>query len=375
MDNRTGTSNQNETPASQWSGDWFVFNNGVIQGPLSAIQAFSMETTDIQGKPLLISKKGFTQWYALKELADIFKVTDDLGRRVDNEKAALSQQQIIANAIDSRKQKAKTNQPEKRINEISGKRTDEQSSKIVKKQLGPQNQRIVDNRPQAEVVFKSAIVAPNVAKPEVAQASVNKAAEIKAPDVKFPEIKALESESKVVAKTIDVKKGQAEEKVHKPAVALSSTPYKSPVATKTQSVEPTRKQLLQEYFFIRGRLRLGKIRSPWANAFFGLPLSCGLMWPFWMGSLLKEIFYHSANRTNFPKSVVVMGLIPGLHFYGVYRMAQLVREMEMQNRYKSVSPLLAATFAIFPPFAMAYLQDAANRHWLLHARHVGAPKK
>jgi hypothetical protein len=132
---------------------------------------------------------------------------------------------------------------------------------------------------------------------------------------------------------------------------------------------------MQEYFFIRGRLRLGNIRSPWATAFFGLPMSLGLLWPFWMSSLLKEVFYHSANRTNFSKSLVVMGFIPGLHFYSVYRTAQLVREMEMQNKYKSVSPILAATFAIFPPFALAYLQDAANRHWLLHARHVQFPKK
>ncbi len=87
MENQIGTSNQTTSSPSQWSGNWFVFKSGVIQGPFSAIQAFSMETTDVQGKPILISKKGFTQWYALHDLAEIFKVTEDLGRRVDSEKA------------------------------------------------------------------------------------------------------------------------------------------------------------------------------------------------------------------------------------------------------------------------------------------------
>ncbi len=388
MENQIGTSNQTTSAPSQWSGDWFVFNNGVVQGPLSAIQAFSMETTDVQGKPILISKKGFTQWYQLLELAEIFKVTEDLGRRVNSEKAALTQQQIITNAIDIRKQEAKSNQSEKRAGESQANRKELFSSKLIKKQVGPKTHRIVDIRPQAVIAMQAAANAKVESKSAVIKAVEVKnidvrTPEIKALDIKAPDIKASENkiivknkDVKVVAKTIEVKKGSAKaNKAAEQMTAPEAALYKSPITAKKASTEPTTKQLLQEYFFIRGRLRLGKIRSPWATAFFGLPLSCGLLWPFWMGSLLKEIFYHSANRTNFPKSVVVMGFIPGLHFYGVFRLAQLVREMEMQNKYKSVSPFMAATFAIFPPFAMAYLQDAANRHWLLHARHVASPKK
>jgi hypothetical protein len=347
MDNQNGTStNSNQTTAapSQWTGDWFVFNNGVIQGPLSAIQAFSLETTDVEGKPLLISKKGFTQWYQLQELAEIFKVTEDLGRRVDSEKAALTQQQIITNAIDTRKQKSRASQQAKPDGEAQANRTEIFSSKIVKKQVGPKNDRIVDTRPNLEVAIKAS--EPAFVRPEPAN--------FDHPAKDPPTISPVNPEQ-----------------VSTPV----ATPYQSPVLVAKTRTEPTKKQLLQEYFFIRGRLRLGKIRNPWATAFFGLPLSFGLLWPFWMSNLLKEVFYHSANKTNFPKSVVVMGSIPVLHFYGVYRTARLVREMEMQNKYKSVSPILAAAFAIFPPFAMAYLQDAANRHWLLHARHVQAPKK
>jgi len=337
MDDQTGTANQNQNPPAQWSGDWFVFNNGAIQGPLSATQAFAMEATDIQGKPLLISKKGFTQWYALRELAEIFKVTEDLGRRVDKEKAALSQQQLISKEIDTRKQNAKSNRQIKLTSDSSEKRVEYFSPKLVKKQVGPKSHRVVDIR-----------TGPS---------------------------EALKLEEPIVAKTTsDAKTRAVVTKKVAPQIVGDATPYKSPIVTKTQS-EPDKKKLLQEYFFIRGRLRLGKIRNPWATAFFGLPLSFGLLWPFWMGSLLKEIFYHSANRVSFPKSIVVMGFVPGLHFYGIYRLAQLVREMEMQNKYKSVSPILAAAFAVFPPFALAYLQDAANRHWLLHARHVGSPKK
>lgn len=363
MDSQSGTtknSDQNIATPSQWSGDWFVFKNDVIEGPLSAVQAFSFETPDVQGKPVLISKKGFTQWYALQELAEIFKVTEDLGRRVDSEKAALTQQQIITNAIDMRKQSVKASQQAKPVAESQAKRAEKSSTKIVKKQVGPKNHPTVGIRPQTDSLQSAASGAVDLgsikASPEVDAKNADKN--------KF---------AKVIANTVGTEKvaGKAGQVI----VPGATTPYQSPVTGTKSQAEPTKKQLLQEYFFIRGRLRLGKIRSPWATAFFGLPLSLGLFWPFWMSGLLKEVFYHAANRTNIPKSVVVMGFIPVLHFYGVYRTAQLIREMEMQNKYKSVSPILAAIFAIFPPFAMAYLQDAANRHWLLHARQVQTPKK
>jgi len=332
MENKIGTSSNSSQP--EWSGDWYVFSNAEIQGPFSATQTFSMESRDAQGKPVLISKKGFTQWYGLNEIAEIFKVTKDLGLRVESEKAALVQQQMIANAIESRKQKSSLSQQEANPHGIT--------SKIVKKQVGPL-------KPTDPINPINKGMGASIQVMAAAESLETKQPEVTSPKIDEP---------------------QTNESYQQPG---KSPLYRSPLTTKSK-VERSKKDLLQEYFFVRGRLRLGKIRSPWASAFFGLPLSLGFLWPFWMGTLLKEIFYHSASRVNFPKSVVFMGLIPGLHFYAVFRLAQLVREMEMQNKYKSVSPHLAAVFSLFPPFAMAYLQDAANRHWLLHARHACSQK-
>jgi len=322
MEIKIGTSDNSSQP--ECSGDWFVFSNGEFLGPLSATRAFSMESKDALGRPVLISRKGFNQWYALNEIAEIFKVTQNLDLRLEGEKAPLLQQQIISNAIENRKQTSTlTHQVTKST------RT---PSKIVKKLVGPINQRLGNFSSQALDAAKS--------------------------------LKTKKSDV-VTPKTGDLR----EKKSH-----LGQSFLHRFSLTKKCRVRQGKKDLLQEYFNVRGRLRLGKIRNPWANAFFGLPLSLGFMWSFWMNNLIKEIIYHSASRINTSQSLVLMGLVPGFHLYAVFRLAQLVLEMEMQNKYKSVSPLLATALALFPPFAMAYLQNAANRHWLVHVRHACSQK-
>lgn len=309
---------------SAWPGGWYVFNEGRVEGPYSAHQAFEMDAMTNEGKPLLISRRGFTQWYALKDMAEIFNITEGFGKRVAFEKAAMALKNNSVSIADYPDRTASTaTSPAGNPKSISA----EPLTKVLKRQVGP----------KPLVNAQSFGYAPPGA-----------------------------IESPLAPSTVIKSRSTLTNKDQEPSAA-PATLLKDPK-------ELNRQQLMQEYFFVRGRMRLGKMRNPWASAFFGVPITLGLILPFWMNSLLKEIFYHSANDLKIPRWIVPVGMIPGLHLLAIHRLARLVREMEKQNRYGSISPLLATVFGIFPPFAMAYLQDGANRHWLLHARHSGVPK-
>ena len=126
----------------------------------------------------------------------------------------------------------------------------------------------------------------------------------------------------------------------------------------------------QEFVLLRGRLRLGELRNPWLTGMFAVPLTLGVVWALWCRDLAREVAWHVRNQATSPLPPAVLALIPGVHFYMIYKLTKLVIEMEAQNKYRSVSVFAALIFGIFPPFALAYLQDAANRHWMLHVRHA-----
>lgn len=323
-----------------WPGGWYVFNDGKVEGPYSARDTFYQSPTNSDGKPLLVSRKGFTQWYALKDLAEIFKITENFGRKV-----AAAQQPVVPAMPVTTPPPLDNKQETVPKNAASEPET---TPRVTKRTIGP-----LAKSGSVPSAISSLAYAPPMADDEVVSKT--------APQSPQKE----ETVAPVVKDKRLTKRAFFKANTKVPAANVSAAEKETP---------EERKRVMQEYFFVRGRLRLGKIRSPWASAFFGIPFSAGILWPIWMHSMLKEIFYHSANRAQIPTWIVLAGMVPGLHIYATYRLACLVREMEQQNRYKSISPGLAALFSAFPPFAMAYLQDGANRHWLLHARHVQAGK-
>lgn len=320
---------------SAWPDGWYVYDNNKVEGPFTASQAFARDAMTGDGRQVLVSRKGFTQWYALKDLAEIFKMTENLGRRVAEEQTQLLNRQHTEPLAAK---KAAEPEPGRRV---------------VKKQVGPAPQ---------QVPFEAA------------------KAESPAPEQAAPAADARQAAASVVANMPvyappSAKPGK--KTVRKPEA--NKTPVISEAAKKGQTPAKEsageKQRLLQEYFFVRARLRLGKIRNPWAAAFFGVPFSAGLFWPFWMHAILKEIYLHAAGKAKAPVWIVLASVVPGLHLYAIYKTAALMRAMEMQNRYSSISPAVAAMFGLFPPFALAYLQDGANRHWMLHARHSGTGPK
>jgi hypothetical protein len=123
------------------------------------------------------------------------------------------------------------------------------------------------------------------------------------------------------------------------------------------------------YMLLKGRLRLGDLRSPGLPAMLAAALTLGVWTAVWHGNLVREIFWHTENRVlkvNRLQSLLMM--LPFLACWSSYALAKNIRTMEMQNGYRSISPPLACVLGVLPPLAVFYIQSAANDHWLLHVK-------
>lgn len=310
--------------AGGWPGGWYIYENGKVDGPFEADAAFKMDAETVDGKPRLISRKGFTQWYALKDLSEIFKMTDQMGKKAqDLVIQSEAQLQTVAKAVT----------------------------------------------PPPPVVQKAAAPAKktkSVVKP-VAPTSAPSPASVVAESASAP--------ASVVA--TQMAKTEAPSLLTMPSVFPESAQKHIPTrkAKRVAPAKADKAELMQGYFLARGRLRLGKLRNPWLTAFVGLPLTLFTYLAFWYGEIAREVSFHSRSDGKSPLPPGFLALVPGVHFYMIFRLAKLVEDMEAQNKYRSVSAWVATLFAVFPPFALAYLQDAANRHWLLHTKHTLVKKR
>lgn len=305
-----------------WPGGWYVYENGKVDGPFSAEETFQLGTESSDGKPRLVSRKGFSQWYALKDLSEIFRMTDQMGRKAQQHVEITEAQLAAASAVTSAPVSAKAPITETTV-----------APKVSKKELKQSKiQAAVESMTKPVVELTAAAVvtpAPMTAPPSAAPATPL-------------------------------------------AVRVPQSAAPTPLAA---AKDRTKAIVMQEYFLARGRLRLGKLRNPWISAFVGMPLTLGFYWAFWLRDLGREVAFHARNADKSPLPPMLLAFVPIMHMVMAYQLAKLIIEMEAQNRYRSVSPTVAALFAIFPPFAMAYLQDAANRHWMLHVKHSMVKKK
>lgn len=126
----------------------------------------------------------------------------------------------------------------------------------------------------------------------------------------------------------------------------------------------------QEYFALKGRFRLGPLNNPYF-LIMKCTLTLGISWWFWFKRTLQDVSWHMTGAHH-PKNwpPIFLAALPIAHIYMAYRLALFVRQVENQNHYQVIRPWLAALLAIFPPFAMYYIQDTINRHWRLHVKYV-----
>lgn len=332
-----------------WPGGWYVYENGKVDGPFAADETFKLASESTDGKPRLVSRKGFSQWYALKDLSEIFKMTDQLGRQVQAQ-GEITEAQLLAarSAIEPSKQSAASSIP------------------------SPAPQAVVT--PPPPLAAMQARVAPAggtaiVLKPAVSKRTISTNVRAEGANPVFGGAAVSQPDSEVkVAASIDAE-------IPTPSGSKSDLLVKTSKSKPLISKAQTKAMIMQEYFLARGRLRLGKLRNPWISAFVGVPLTLGVYWAVWMRDLSREVGMHARNTDKGVLPPAFLAMIPIMHMVMTFKLAKLIVEMEAQNRYRSVTPWVAAMFSIFPPFAMAYLQDAVNRHWLLHVKHAMVKKR
>ena len=165
----------------------------------------------------------------------------------------------------------------------------------------------------------------------------------------------IEQKVRVVAKNVGVRRREQAQHSLAPRVTRPQAPRIFEEKAKTY----------QSMMQVKGRARLGQYRSL-GMALLGSVATAGLYWPFWWSDARREILRHSAGNTHVRLAPSVITVLPVFHLFAAFQLAQLVREMEEDNGYVTVTPWVAAILAIIPPFAILYLQRAINRHWMLH---------
>ena len=85
-------SSMSQEIASTWPDGWYLYENGKLNGPLTATDAFSLPPETREGVQRLVSRKGFTQWYPLSDLAQIFQMTAGMEIKLE----AATQSTVIA---------------------------------------------------------------------------------------------------------------------------------------------------------------------------------------------------------------------------------------------------------------------------------------
>jgi hypothetical protein len=309
---------------SSWPGGWFVFQDGRVEGPLSAEDAFDIGAESSESNPRLVSRKGFSQWYKLDDLAEIFRLTDQVST-VHAEKKVEAEVAMAAEA--EQLNKLKESSKFKELEETS-------ASKVVPKSLRTQE--------------PTSLVQPTTG------------------------ITQRLDEAEEEEKTFDTAPAtyNAPKSLSPMGVLGGSAAAKSVSAMSLQSSAPTGStSIMHEYFAMKKQMRLGKLRNPWFSGFLAVPLSVGLFWYFWFRDTAREVSFHGTNVDKSGLPPAILALIPGIHIFMAYKLGAAVRFMEEQNKYKQTSPWLAAMFSIIPPFAVAYLQDAMNNHWMMHVKY------
>ena len=194
--------------------------------------------------------------------------------------------------------------------------------------------------------------------------------------------KKATSEKKIRTKHLGIKKNK------KPAINLPDD--RNIGAIKPHKTQPSSHEAIKEnenkgdsvkqtlayhHLILKGRLRLGGIHNPFA-LLLKMIFTLGYGWKSWYEQAMIECSYHidDPNALDSLKGLWKV-MVPGPHMFKIYSLARLVLQMEVQNHYRRTSPLISFLLAIFPPFAVIYLQTAINRHWRLHICHFVQNKK
>ena len=342
MEPPLGEQDSNPAIHGGWPDGWYVYEGGQIKGPFSAAEtfAFTMEKNFISDR--LVSRKGFSQWYAHKDLSEIYNRTVAMEKRVQEVNALKQKSMTSLNPMF----REDTANPREVFGSKLAKTPPRETSL-----LSPVTPHRVE-RGHVTSRLTASLVRPTTPVPNAINASQPSFPPVRpaAADLDFA-MYGVASPSESAA-TIE---GQGRFAKDRRLKAKSS--------------------LVREYVFAKGRLRLGPLRPPFITGLIGVPFSLGIYWFYWFRGMTLEIKNHCTHIEVSELPPVWLSAVPLVHIYMVYRLATKLRDMEAENHYEFTLPWLAALLAIFPPLALIYLQGAANKHWLLHVRHLMSATK
>ena len=358
LDNHVDSASVSNGTKSSWEHGWYVFENGQVVGPLNVQDALGKTSTSDSNSARMVSRKGFTQWYPVRDFAEIYAMIGSHSEQL--------------NSVNEQAEKAKNN-------------------------FAPQSKTIAVS---ADVTFNKDNI-QDISHTETAQENAVAEAETK--------VQAAQSEISSAVNTNDSSHDALNDLDTEPTQRLVS--HRSPTIPRVDAVEAplhvnsgasandprTRKELrkqvkaaqaaarsqklmdpslfAQQYFAIRGRLRLGRVFSPVTGALIYTPLTLGGYWWDWFARSSEEVSWHvnGSSKVNFVLPIWCC-MIPGVHLVLAYLLANMVSKMEMENGYRGVKPVLATMLALFPPFYILMMQSALNRHWRLHVYHSATPR-
>ncbi|MCX6124434.1 MAG: hypothetical protein NTV34_06750 [Proteobacteria bacterium] len=333
-------------PQITWTGGWYLFEDGKVQGPLGAEDVFTRRHETKNGNQRMVSRKGFSQWYPLQDFAELHQLAGKYAHQIGEEYAL---EATLAASLNN------STQPYQRI-------ATERFAKVQ-----PQT---FDIGPDA----KRRTFAGDASETRTQREQLNEVSHLRQVPTSHNTINFQ-----------DQVRAQAPAASPSTPTSRSSSIGKSTESSKTPS-RKDRKQLKYEeslnqstprpvsfhaqYLLVSSRLRLGKPRSSFVGAFIFTPLTLFGYWAAWLSRASEEVTWHvtGEHKSHMPLPIW-MCLIPGLHLLFAFKLAKMVRAMEQQNGYTTISPWFTASMGIFPPFYIQLIQDALNRHWRLHVNH------
>lgn len=303
-----------EMAGASWSYGWYLFEDGKVVGPLQADDAFNRGEKTSTGQMRMVSRKGFTQWYPLSDFAELHLMA---GKYADQ----------LANA----KQRAMSASP---------------------------THGFAEHQPVAKTLGPSTMASPS--------GSSDPTTKIRLASQDILEKKsplAMEGLTRKEKKRLKQQERRLQKDNHPAQGVGANAPESKGQQQRVFTFE-------DQYLLVASRLRLGQQKSPFVAGFVYFPLTAGGYWGAWLSRASEELTWHLAgsSRVNFVLPMW-MALIPGVHLVFAWMLARLLSEVEMQNGYRTISPVFSTILAVFPPLYIQLIQGAMNRHWRLHVYH------
>jgi hypothetical protein len=329
---------------SAWSSGWYLFEDGQIVGPLLADEAFTRSAKTLSGAQRMVSRKGFSQWYPLKDFAELHAMAGRYADHLADSKVTKSQDHLAAKGLDFDRD------PSLRPNQVNTSATKPtvKSFEPVSRRIGPQDSLSplsLDERRLSEALMRE---------------GTNKSTE-----------QSSISEHRKLTKKERRRIKEAERLERKHQEELKSRDHQGAEAgADAQRARVGAATFDDLYILCVSRLRLGKMRSPFAAAVLWLPLTLFVYWSVWIAKITQEMSWHVQGKETNPHLLPYgLAIIPGVHFVFAYKVLQLTKATEMQNGYRNISIPFGMILAVFPPLFVHYVQSALSDHWKRHVAH------